>query len=54
MHEFKSVKDSQSNKTINYLDDGTFEIISDNELAEIVGGVALSIEEHPTINILCG
>jgi bacteriocin-like protein len=31
---------------INYLDDGTFEILSDNELAAIVGGVA--VQSEPT------
>ncbi len=31
---------SKSNELINYLDDGTFEMISDSELAEIVGGIA--------------
>jgi bacteriocin-like protein len=32
------------NKVINYLDDGTFEVISDAELMAVVGGVAVASE----------
>ncbi|CTP86987.1 hypothetical protein [Xanthomonas graminis] len=35
---------SSSNELIKYLDDGTLEVISDGELAEIVGGIAKAAE----------
>ncbi len=39
---------SNGKELIKYLDDGTFEMISDSELAEIVGGIAQVAEPTNT------